>query len=48
MNKDNINIYDQIDKFKDLAVALQSEGWLLDRILDVLKAYLKSRGYNVR
>ncbi len=36
-------IDEEIDKFKDFAAALQSEGWEIDAILNILKSYLKSK-----
>lgn len=33
----------EIDKFKDFAKALKSEGWGIEAILDILKTYLKSK-----
>ena len=38
-----VKIDAEIDKFKDFAAALKSEGWEIEGILNVLKSYLKSK-----
>ena len=36
-------INEEIDKFKEFATVLQSEGWELGNILSILQSYLKSK-----
>lgn len=37
------DINEEIDKFKEFADVLQSEGWELGNILNILQSYLKSK-----
>ena len=37
------NVNEEIEKFKDFAAVLKSEGWELDNILNILQSYLKSK-----